>query len=106
MRSVGRALDGGFFTLHGGYGTGPGHRWGTYGDWSFDLLGFIDGGVWSSLLPDLPDTGHWEAGSSYLGLGGVLLLAAGALAWLKRPAPLPSRLWPLAAALLALLALP
>jgi hypothetical protein len=95
---------GGFFTLHGGYGTGPGHQWGTYGHWSFDLLGFIDGGVWSSLLPDLPDTGHWEAGSSYLGLGGVLLLAAGALAWLKRPAPLPSHLWPLAAALLALLA--
>ena len=94
----------GFFTLHGGYDTGPGHEWGTYGDWSFDLLGFFDGGLWSRLLSDLPDTGHWEVGSSYLGLGGVLLLVAGVVAMLRRPAPFPSYLWPLATALLALLA--
>ncbi|TCZ58727.1 DUF6311 domain-containing protein [Roseicella aquatilis] len=95
---------GGFFLLRGGFNTGPGHEHGTYGTWSFDLLGFLDPGLWSSLLPDLPDAGHWEAGTNYLGLGGALLLAAGALALWRRPTPLPRRLWPLAAALLALLA--
>ena len=94
----------GFFLLRGGYNTGPGHEWGSYGSWGFDLLGFLDGGAWSAILPDLPDPGHWEAGSSYLGLGGLLLLLAGALALLRRPSPLPRRLWPLAGALLLLLA--
>jgi hypothetical protein len=95
---------GGFFLLHGGHGGGVGSEFGAYGTWSFNLLGFLDPDDWSALVPDLPDTGHWDGlGSSYLGLGGVLLLAAGALALALRPAPLPRRLWPLAAALLALL---
>jgi hypothetical protein len=55
-------------------------------------------------MPNLPDTGHWDGlGSSYLGLGGLLLLAAGALVFALRPAPLPRRFWPLTAALLVLL---
>ncbi len=95
---------GGFFLLRGGYDAGPGHDAGRYGTWNFDLLAFFDGGLWSGLLPDLPDPGHWEAGSSYLGLGGLLLLAAGLMALWRRPRPLPRRLWPLAGALLALLA--
>jgi hypothetical protein len=94
----------GFFLLHGGHGNGPGSDFGTYGTWSFNLLGFLDPDDWSALMPNLPDTGHWDGlGSSYLGLGGLLLLAAGALAFALRPAPLPRRLWPLAAALLVLL---
>jgi uncharacterized protein DUF6311 len=94
----------GFFLLHGGHGSGPGSDFGTYGTWSFNLLGFLDPDDWSALMPNLPDTGHWDGlGSSYLGLGGLLLLAAGALAFALRPAPLPRRLWPLAAALLVLL---
>ncbi|MFC7542079.1 hypothetical protein ACFQU2_24920 [Siccirubricoccus deserti] len=95
---------GGFFLLGSGLDTGPGSDRGGYGTWNFDLLAFLDGGMWSGLLPDLPDPGHWEAGSSYLGLGGLLLLAAGALAWARRPMALPRRLWPLTAALLGLLA--
>jgi hypothetical protein len=95
---------GGFFLLRGGYDAGPGHEFGTYGTWGLNLLAFVDGGNWSAFLPDLPDTGHWEAGSSYLGLGGVLLLTAGALALLRQPAPLPRRLWPVCAALLLLFA--
>ncbi len=101
---AGALWTGGFFLLRGGYGTGPGSEAGGYGTWNFDLLAYADGGLWSGLLPDLPDPGHWEAGSSYLGLGGLLLLAAGLVALLRRPVGLPRRLWPLAAALLALLA--
>ncbi|MDB5372377.1 MAG: hypothetical protein JWP04_1019 [Belnapia sp.] len=96
---------GGFFLLPGGYDSGPGSDTGRYGSWNFDLLGFLDGGQWSALLPDLPDPGHWEAGSSYLGLGGLLLLGLGAAVALGRPGiALPRRLWPLAAVLLGLLA--
>lgn len=96
---------GGFFLLPGGHDSGPGSDQGGYGDWNFDLLAFFDGGQWSGLLPDLPDPGHWEAGSSYLGLGGLLLLALGGIgaAWRGGPA-VPRRLWPLTAALLGLLA--
>jgi Family of unknown function (DUF6311) len=93
----------GFFLLRGGHGAGPGSDFGTYGTWSLDLLAFLDGGKWSGLLPDLPDTGHWEGGSSYLGLGELLLVGAGALAFARRPMPLPRRLWPLAAVVLLLL---
>lgn len=96
---------GGFFLLHGGYDSGPGSEFGGYGTWGFNLLGYVDPGNWSAVIPDLPDTDHWEAvGSNYLGLGGLLLLAAGAMAFALRPAPLPRRLLPLTAVLLALLA--
>ena len=96
---------GGFFLLGGGHGSGVGSDFGTYGTWSFDLLALVDAGDWSALLPDLPDTGHWDGvGSHYLGLGGLLLLLAGAVAFALRPAPLPRRFLPLVAALLALLA--
>jgi len=96
---------GGFFLLRGGYDSGPGSDFGGYGTWAFNLLAFLDPGNWSVILPDLPDAGHWEGfGSNYLGLGGLLLLAAGALAFALRPAPLPPRFLPLMGLLLALLA--
>lgn len=96
---------GGFFLLRGGYNSGPGSDFGGYGTWGFNLLAFLDPGNWSVILPDLPDTGHWEGfGSNYLGLGGLLLLAAGALAFALRPAPLAPRFLPLMGVLLALLA--
>ena len=94
----------GFFLLRGGYASGPGHESGRYGSWNFDLLAFADGGAWSALLPDLPDPGHWEAGSSYLGLGALLLIALGLVALARRPTGVPQRLWPLLAVLVALLA--
>jgi hypothetical protein len=94
----------GFFMLRGGFASGSGSDFGTYGSWGVDLLAFFDGGDWSRFLPDLPDTGHWEGGGSYLGLGGVLLVAAGLIALLRRPAALPRRLWPLTAAILVLFA--
>ncbi len=93
----------GFFMLRGGFASGAGSDFGTYGTWGLNLLAIFDGGAWSRFLPDLPDTGHWEGGGSYLGLGGLLLLGAGLLAFLLRPAALPQRLWPLGAALLVLL---
>ena len=96
---------GGFFLLHGGHRSGVGSDFGLYGTWSFDLLGFLDPGNWSAVMPDLPDTGHWDSvGSHYLGLGGLLLLLAGAVGLALRPARLPRRLFPLATALFVLLA--
>ena len=96
---------GGFFLLHGGYDSGNGSDWGGYGTWGFNLLAYFDPGNWSAIIPDLPDTGHWEAaGSNYLGLGGLLLLATGAVAFALRPAALPCRFLPLAGVLLAMLA--
>ncbi len=92
----------GFFMLRGGFASGAGSEFGTYGTWGLDLLGFLDGGEWSRFLPDMPGTGHWESGSSYLGLGGVLLVGAGILGLVRRPVALPRRLWPLAAAVLVL----
>lgn len=86
----------GFFALRGGHGA-PG-----YGLMMLDLFAPFDANRWSSFLPDLPDLQHPEAGNNYLGLGVILLLGAGLLAW-RRPGPLPGR-WPLAAALLAMLA--
>jgi hypothetical protein len=94
----------GFFMLRGGFASGSGSEFGTYGSWGLDLLAFFDGGTWSSFLPDLPDTGHWETGGSYLGLGGVLLVLAGAFACWRRPVVVPWRLWPVVAALGLLLA--
>jgi hypothetical protein len=95
---------GGFFLLRGGFDTGPGSDFGRYGTWSLDLLAFLDGGTWSGLLPDLPDSGQWDGDSNYLGLGGLLLLAAGAVAVARQPAWLPRWLWPLTTALLLMLA--
>ena len=96
---------GGFFTLHGGYDTGPGHEWGTYGDWSFDLLGFFDGGA--MVQPAARPAGYRSLGSrqqlSWSRRGAALGGRSPGLGWGGRHA-LPCRLWPLAAALLALLA--
>lgn len=92
----------GFFLLRSGHDA-PG-----YGNLGLDLLAPLDGGYWSAVLPDLPKTGHDESGGSYLGLGGLLLLAAAGLAWLSGRAPplAPAlrRRWPLPAVLLAMLA--
>jgi len=62
----------GFFLLSGGHATAD------YGQYNLDLLAPFDGGPWSRLLPDLPGGGHSEAGASYLGLGALLLIIAGA----------------------------
>jgi hypothetical protein len=55
-------------------------------------------------LPDLPGATHLEAGRSYLGLGALLLLAIGAVAWVRRPAPVLRRHWALLAAMVGLAA--
>lgn len=95
---------GGFFLLRGGHGGGVGSDFGRYGTWNFELLAWFDGGLWSALLPDLPNAENWEHGSSYLGLGGLGLLLAGAIAWARHPVALPRRLWPLLGMMLLLLA--
>ncbi|WP_424812692.1 DUF6311 domain-containing protein [Roseococcus sp. YIM B11640] len=82
----------GFFLL------GAGHGNAQYGTMQLDLLGPFDPGFWGSLVPDLPDPDHPESGSSYLGLGALLLLP---FAFLARPV---RRIWPLALVLLAMLA--
>ncbi|MCO6415270.1 DUF6311 domain-containing protein [Siccirubricoccus sp. KC 17139] len=102
--AIGGALWlGGFFLLQGGLASGPGSDMGGYGTWNADLLGWLDGGIWSGLLPDLPGPDHWEAGSLYLGAGGLALLLLGAVAFARHPVVPPRRLWLLLAALLALL---
>lgn len=58
----------GFFVL------GAGHGNEQYGTMQLDLLAPFDPGFWGSLVPDLPDPSHPESGSSYLGLGALLLL--------------------------------
>lgn len=85
----------GFFALAGGHGA-PG-----YGAMMLDLAAPLNPGHWGGLLPALPEIGHPESGGVYLGLGGLLLLALGLLCARRAPS---WRLWPLAAALLALLA--
>ena len=89
----------GAFTVRGGLaGTG-------YGSFRLNLLGLLDPDGWSRLLPDLPRGNAFHDGTSYLGLGLLLLLAAAALAVLRRPArsllPAAGR-WPLLLVLLAL----
>lgn len=86
----------GFFVLAGGHGA-PG-----YGLMGLDLLAPFDANAWGSLLPNLPDLEHPEAGNNYLGAGVILLLLGGLLAW-RRPGLLRRR-WPLAVVLLGLLA--
>ncbi|WP_337876062.1 DUF6311 domain-containing protein [Elioraea sp.] len=91
----------GFFVLSEGFGG----TWGGFGRMQFDLLAPLDPSYWGAFLPDLPGPDHLEAGSSYAGLGTLLLLAAGALAWAARPRPFLRAWWPLLLALAAFLAL-
>ncbi|MBU8542629.1 MULTISPECIES: DUF6311 domain-containing protein [Roseomonadaceae] len=91
----------GFFLLGGGMGG----TWGGYGQMQLDLLAPFDPSHWGGLLPQLPRPDHLETADSYLGLGTLLLLAGGALAFLLRPRPGLWRHWPLLAGLAALLAL-
>ena len=82
----------GFFVLRAGHG-GAG-----YGAMQMDLLAPFDPGFWGSLPPALGSAEHPETGSSYLGLGGIILAGCAALVPWRRGA------WPLAAVLLAMLA--
>lgn len=70
---------GGFFLLAGGFGG----TWGGYGKMQLDLLAPFDRGYWGAFLPDIATADHLEAGNSYPGLGVLLVLAAGAVAWLS-----------------------
>ena len=66
----------GFFVLRGGHAPiGEG-----YGMTALDLLALFDAVEWGRVLPELPTLRHWEHGGSYLGLGSLLVLAAGLLA--------------------------
>ncbi|PZW44862.1 hypothetical protein C8P66_11329 [Humitalea rosea] len=91
----------GFFALHSGMDA-PG-----YGSLGLDLLAPFDATEWGSLLPGLPGARHGESGGSYLGLGGLLLLAAAGLAWTRRAGPILGTFvrvrWPLLVMLLAML---
>jgi len=58
----------GFFVLAAGHGNAQ------YGTMQLDLLALFDPAFWGGFLPDLPDPDHPESGSSYLGLGALLLL--------------------------------
>ncbi len=91
----------GFFVLSEGFGG----TWGGFGRMQLDLLAPFAPSYWGALLPDLPAPDHLEAGSSYAGLGSLLLLAAGALAWASRPRAFLRAHWPLLLALGAMLAL-
>ncbi len=91
----------GFFVLRTGHG-GEGAR---YGEMQLDLLVPFDPSFWGAFLPDLPGPDHLEVGSSYAGLGVLLLLVAGGLAWLRRPPRGLSARWPLVLALLGMLAI-
>jgi hypothetical protein len=81
----------GFFALRAGFGG----TWGGYGEMQLDLLAPFDPPPWGALLPDLPGPDHWETGHSYAGLGVLLALLAGAVAYLRRPFPWLRARWPL-----------
>ncbi len=81
----------GFFVLRAGHG-GAG-----FGAMQMDLLAPFDPGFWGSLPPALGTAEHPETGSSYLGLGGIILALCAALVPWRRGA------WPLAAVLGAML---
>ena len=90
----------GFFVLTGGFGG----TWGGYGHMQLDLLAPFDPGPWGALLPDLPGPAHLETGHSYAGLGVLLALLLGAIAYLRRPWPWLRARWPLLLGLSAMLA--
>jgi hypothetical protein len=69
-----------------------------------DLLAPFDASLWSGWLPDLPGPDHWETGHSYAGLGVLLALLLGAIAWLRAPRPWLRRHWPLLLGVTAMLA--
>ena len=85
----------GFFVLRTGHG-GEGAR---FGEMQLDLLAPFDPSFWGAFLPDLPNPDHLEVGSSYAGLGILLLLLAAGLAWLRRPLRGLAARWPLLLAL-------
>ena len=91
----------GFFVL----GAGLGGTWGGFGDMQLDLLAPFDPSHWGRFLPKLPQADHLEAQDSYLGLGALLLLGAGLLAWIIRPGRGLVRHWPLVAGLGFMLAI-
>ena len=90
----------GFFVLRTGHG-GEGAR---FGEMQLDLLAPFDPSFWGAFLPDLPNPDHLEVGSSYAGLGILLLLLAAGLAWLRRPLRGLAARWPLLLALVGMLA--
>jgi hypothetical protein len=90
----------GFFVLTGGFGG----TWGGYGHMQLDLLAPFDPRPWGAVLPDLPGPAHLETGHSYAGLGVLLALALGAIAYLRQPWPLLRARWPLLLGLSAMLA--
>jgi hypothetical protein len=81
----------GFFALAGGFGG----TWGGYGHMQLDLLAPFDPSPWGAFLPDLPEPDHWETGHSYAGLGALLAVLLGAVAYLRRPWPWLRARWPL-----------
>jgi hypothetical protein len=81
----------GFFLL----GVGFGGSWGGFGRMQLDLLAPFNPSFWGAFLPKLPGPSHLEVGNSYAGLGSLLLLLLGALAWALRPWPFWRARWPL-----------
>lgn len=89
----------GFFLLDGGFGG----TWGGYGQMQLDLLALVDPGEWGGLLPNIETAGHLDAGASYPGLGVLVVIGLGALAWLVRPRGMGWRAVALVLVLLGLL---
>jgi hypothetical protein len=86
------------FMLGGGFGG----SWGGYGQMQMDVLAPLDPAPWGAFLPDLPGPNHLEVGHSYAGLGALLLVALGLIAWAKNPRLPAKRFWPLALVLAAM----
>lgn len=82
---------GGFFSIRSGYSAFG------YGYYQLNLLAFLDPDRFSVFLPDLPGLRDDYEGFAYPGLGGLLVLAAGAGAGLNRRVRRGYRQhWPLA----------
>jgi hypothetical protein len=60
-----------------------------------DLLAPFNPSFWGAVLPKLPSPSHLEVGNSYAGLGSLLLVLLGALAWALRPHSFWRAHWPL-----------